>query len=181
MKDFEERQPSTNQSMKEDSTNTCIEREQSIIIFTLVLVFIFSHTLRAVLNIQELVYFEWSSKDIARGCTGVRFWAMLLVPVSEFILLTNSSANFFIYYFFHKDFRRIISTKYEQIYSSFHSTSRTLNTSRDPHLTDTQVIFPTNKSNYEQRCQTSREPGYTQENLEAIEMQSFTAGSKPSL
>ena len=69
------------------------------------MIFISCHTLRGILNAQELFYFDWTAKDIANGCYGVKFWAMTLVPVSEFMLLINSCANFFLYYLFHKDFR----------------------------------------------------------------------------
>ena len=84
------------------------KNEQSVIIIYLVFMFILCHFLRAVLNIQELVYFEWKLKEIKKGCAGVKYWAMILVPFSEFMLLTNSSANFFIYFLCHNDFRLYI-------------------------------------------------------------------------
>ena len=75
--------------------------------------FLLCHLLRVVLNIQESAYFEWKFDQIDMGCPGVRFWAMILVPFSEFMLLANSSANFFIYYLFQNDFRNEIRTKLE--------------------------------------------------------------------
>ena len=135
MKHFEKRQPSLrkkiNQSTNKDMGSISNDsQEKSVIIFSLVLMFLSCHILRVVLNIQELIYFEWSSKDIERGCYGVRFWAMVLVPISEFMLLTNSSANFFIYFCFYEDFRRLVHEKYYQIVLSFPKRSRTIHTNR---------------------------------------------------
>ena len=73
--------------------------------------FLSCHLLRVVLNIQESVYFEWKFAELEKGCAGVKFWAMVLVPFSEFMLLANSSGNFFIYYLFQKDFRNEIRIK----------------------------------------------------------------------
>ena len=89
--------------------------EQTIIIFSLVAMFFCGHIFRAVLNVQELIYFDWTTKELAKGCHGVKFWAMILVPVSEVMLLANSSANFFIYYLFHNDFRNVIKYQYDKI------------------------------------------------------------------
>ena len=140
MKHFKKRQPSLrkelNQSTSNDATNNHRDGyEQSVIIIGLVLLFISCHILRVILNIQELVYFEWSSVDIARGCYGVKFWAMILVPISEFMLLTNSSANFFIYFLFYKDFRNLIQEKYNQIVLTSPIRSRTAHTNRDSDKT----------------------------------------------
>ena len=88
--------------------------EQATIIFSLVVIFFCGHILRAILNIQEAINYDWTMKELERGCHGVMFWAMILVPLSEFMLLFNSSANFFIYYVFHKDFRNILRHKYEE-------------------------------------------------------------------
>ena len=81
--------------------------------------FILCHFIRAVLNIQELVYFEWKLKEIIKGCAGVKYWAMVLVPFSEFMLLTNSSANFFIYFLFHNEFRHIIQNRRDHLSTMF--------------------------------------------------------------
>ena len=71
--------------------------EQSLTVVGLIMISISCHTLRGILNAQELFYFDWSAKDIATGYYGVKFWAMTLVPVSEFMLVINSCANFFLY------------------------------------------------------------------------------------
>ena len=89
--------------------------EQTIIIFSLVAMFFCGHIFRAILNVQELIYFDWTTKELAKGCLGVKFWAMILVPISEVMLLANSSANFFIYYLFHNDFRNVIKYQYDKI------------------------------------------------------------------
>lgn len=130
-----------------------------------------------------LVYLEWSAKDIARGCLGVKFWAMLLVPISEFMLLAYSSANFFIYFFFHRDFRRLIKEKYKRIIASSHNISRTSNRNGEPHLNDAQVAFFPAVSNNEQSIQIDRENTYKSAgNLETIEMNNLALPrNRPSL
>ena len=122
MKKFKRRRPSSRKLSKaKESTTKCLSNnpnennEQSIIIFALVITFVSCHILRVILNVQEMVNFEWKFKEIAVGCFGVRFWAMILIPVSEFLLLTNSSANFFIYYFFHKDFRSLLTKRFREM------------------------------------------------------------------
>ena len=125
MKTFIRRRPSSRRKIKDkrskNTSNTSKsmrleqpdKNEQSAIIFSLILMFLLCHLLRVVLNIQESVYFEWKFDQLDKGCPGVRYWAMMLVPFSEFMLLTNSSANFFIYYLFQNDFRNEIRTKLE--------------------------------------------------------------------
>ena len=123
MKIFIRRRPSSRRKIKnKEATNSSNEsksnkslqpdkNEQSVIILSLVLMFLSCHLLRVVLNIQESVYFEWKFAELEKGCAGVKFWAMILVPFSEFMLLANSSGNFFIYYLFQKDFRNEIRIK----------------------------------------------------------------------
>ena len=115
---YRKRQPSSKRKIRDvhatknkyqDDRNE--KSEQSFIIISLVIMFVICHLLRAILNVQELVFFEWKFKEIEKGCAGVKYWAMLLVPLSEFMLLTNSSANFFIYFFFHHDFRHQLKSK----------------------------------------------------------------------
>ena len=105
-------QPPTNVSANNDLQRD--NNEQCKIIFSLVLMFACGHILRAILNVQELIYFDWITKELERGCDGVKLWAMFLVPLSEVMLQTNSGANFFIYYFFHKDFRAILRNQYDK-------------------------------------------------------------------
>ena len=125
LKIFRRRQPSSKRKvndvreLKNKLHEAEIEKsEQSVIIISLVFMFVLCHLLRAVLNVQELAYFEWKFEEIARGCSGVKYWAMILVPFSEFMLLTNSSANFFIYFFFHHDFRNQLQKRYSVIAST---------------------------------------------------------------
>ena len=125
MKTFIRRRPSSRRKVrnrKEENSSTASKslktlepdkNEQSVIILSLVLMFLSCHLLRVVLNIQESVFYEWKFAELEKGCAGVKFWAMILVPFSEFMLLANSSANFFIYYLFQKDFRNEIRTKFK--------------------------------------------------------------------
>ena len=124
LKSFKSRQPSSRRQMQDTKSITNDKgkkqeeknrNEQSIIVISLVFMFILCHFIRAVLNIQELVNFEWKFTEITRGCAGVKYWAMVLVPFSEFMLLTNSSANFFIYFLFHNEFRHLIQKRRDQM------------------------------------------------------------------
>ena len=107
MDDFKTRRQRRKENMDRDVNNSYSPsqddcNEQSLVVVGLIMIFIFRHTLRGILNAQELFYFDWSANDIANGCYGVNFWAMTFVPFSEVMILMNSCANRFLYYLFTK-------------------------------------------------------------------------------
>lgn len=94
----------TNSQIRDDKT-------QEIILFAIVLIFLLCHILRISLNIEELILINDKTRmeQIRQGCDGVRYWALLAMPMSEILLRLNSSVNFFIYCAFNKSFRSVIS------------------------------------------------------------------------
>ena len=124
MDDFKTRRQRRKENMDRDVNNSYSPsqddcNEQSLIVVGLIMIFIFCHTLRGILNAQELFYFDWSAHDIENGCYGVKFWAMTLVPISEVMILINSCANFFLHYLFHKDFRAVFMKQKSGLHCGF--------------------------------------------------------------
>ena len=111
---FNERRTSMHQQNPQTRNRrppTTIDNSQSIILFAIVFVFIICHTLRILLNVEDLIYHETRIEEIEKGCKyGTRYWALLAIPFSELLLRLNSSLNFFIYCAFNKSFRNVICT-----------------------------------------------------------------------
>ena len=71
--------------------------KQRFVLFAIVAMFFMCHLLRVVLNIAETVDSEIKEEQWKKGCPGIGFWGMIVLPISGFMLQVNSSANFFIY------------------------------------------------------------------------------------
>ena len=90
-------------------------RQQTIILHTIVIVFLLCHALRIVLNINEWITMEDNIKARDMGCPNRRFWSSLAAPVSHLLLQINSGANFFIYSVLNETFLRVIKEKIRNI------------------------------------------------------------------
>jgi hypothetical protein len=85
------------------------QRNQTIILFAIVCMFVACHILRVVLNVQDMVIHNTTFADLDKNCTyGHPYWAMISHPISEILLKLNSSVNFFIYVAFNTSFRKAI-------------------------------------------------------------------------
>ena len=100
-------------------------RSQSLILFAIVLLFIVCHALRILLNAEDFIYHENIIEEMGKGCKyGTRYWALLVVPISEILLRFNSSLTFFIYCAFNRSFRNAICRNISKMLnkcSSIHS------------------------------------------------------------
>lgn len=97
------------------NNQTGSDKTQAIVLFAIVLLFLLCHTLRILLNIEDLISHNTKMDEIRKGCFGIRYWVLLAVPVSEILLRLNSSLNFFIYCAFNKSFRGVISANMSKI------------------------------------------------------------------
>jgi len=93
------------------------ERRRAIILFVIVIAFILLHSLRAILNIEEMSTFEERKKimEMAKKneqmCRGYQIWTEIAQDYSQLLLMLNASINFFIYGLFGKQFREAIKEK----------------------------------------------------------------------
>ena len=101
-----------------DST-TCYGREKMVdvkktfILFSIVFVFLFCHSLRFILNIDEFLRRAHFKEDQQSKCDGLYFWEQILIPLNQLLLIINPSAHFFIYVFFDQGFQMEISKLFE--------------------------------------------------------------------
>ena len=90
---------------------------QSMVLFGLVISFFVCHILRIVLNLEEIINFEErnhiAKMEIKFGvtCTVFQFWALIASDISHFLLVVNSSINFFIYGYVSSQFRKVLKEK----------------------------------------------------------------------
>ena len=91
------------------------ETRQAILLFAIVILFVCCHSLRILLNVNELLTLKVVRSSIKNGCFGVPFWALVGVPVSHFLITFNSSVNFFIYCFMCTTFRRILLANIKKV------------------------------------------------------------------
>ena len=117
-KQYIHRQPSTMRS--KSATSNVQEKfrkrekdmvQQTMILFVIVISFGLSHVLRIVLNIEELKSLDDNKKAQESGCEWLKFWTIIVAPISHLLLQINSGINFFIYCFFNKAFRDVLLSK----------------------------------------------------------------------
>ena len=110
LKQFVARQPSINQTQSASSAR----RQQTndvkkvFILFSIVIIFVLCHSIRVILNIDEFINLTRFKEEREKGCDGVNFWAQVIVPINQLLIILNSSANFFIYVFFDKGFQQVL-------------------------------------------------------------------------
>jgi hypothetical protein len=97
---------------RQTSQKTNMNVKQTFILFSIVILFVICHALRITLNITEFMNLEWVTLERKKGCDGISFWQEITIPISEFLLLFNSSAHFFVYLVFDKAFQQIINERF---------------------------------------------------------------------
>ena len=119
-KQYVKRQPSLNKGIplnttiaKEMPHQKCKNREkdvrqQTLILFVIVISFGLSHFLRICLNIDELISLSEARKAVEKSCEWIKWWNVIAAPISHLLLQINCSVNFFIYCLFNQHFKRIL-------------------------------------------------------------------------
>ena len=79
--------------------------QQTMILFSVVILFGLFHILRIILNIEEFSSLDNRKNAKEKGCEWLQYWTIIASPVSSVLLQLNSSFNFIIYCFFNKSFR----------------------------------------------------------------------------
>ena len=95
--------------------------QQTMMLFVIVILFIISHTLRVILNIEELVNLGNVKEAKEEGCMWLQYWSVVLVPISHFLHLVNSSINLIVYCFLNTLFRKAVKTETLGLVSFFKS------------------------------------------------------------
>ena len=109
---FLQRRPS-NSRLSEPERSLNFQHQQSVdvkktfILFSVVVILICCHSLRFILNMDELLRLD-VFKKLQNGCEHPRFWEQLLVPLNQLLLIVNASVHFFIYGFFDKEFLKVL-------------------------------------------------------------------------
>ena len=111
-------------------------RQQTIILHTIVILFLLCHALRIVLNINEWMIVEDYIKAKELGCPSRRFWSSLATPVSHLLLQINSGANFFIYSVLNETFTKVLKEKIVNVLVCFK-----LLTQRPTKTSEQAVVF----------------------------------------
>ena len=103
---------------------------RTIVLFAIVVIFVLCHSLRIILNIEEVANRARNTdkKDL-QGCSPLRFWAVVLIPISSLLIQVNASANFFIYCF--------CDTAFKQVLTSILSIRETINLRTAPRTRET--------------------------------------------
>ena len=84
--------------------------QQTMILFSVVILFGLFHILRIILNIEEFSSLDNRKNAKQQGCEWLQYWTIIASPVSSLLLQLNSSFNFIIYCFFNKSFREKLLT-----------------------------------------------------------------------
>ena len=100
---FLQRHASTNSSSSRSHQNP--DKKQIAILFAIVIRFAICHTLRIVLNVDEMVHLEQDSEEREIGCQSTRFWTVVAAIISELLLQLNASINFILYCCLNGNFR----------------------------------------------------------------------------
>ena len=93
------------------------QRNQTIILFSIVIIFLVCHCLRIVLNAHDLATHKNMLQSSEENCThGHPYWVNIGHPISETFLKLNSIANFFIYCAFNNRFRKAVKNRLWKIF-----------------------------------------------------------------
>ena len=121
-----------------------IHRQQTIILHTIVIVFLLCHALRIVLNINEWVTMEDKIKsrelearlrqlnESMYYCSHYRFWSTVATPLSHLLLQINSGANFFIYSVLNETFSRVLRQKINRVLQCFKTSTQRSEVNNEP-------------------------------------------------
>ena len=94
------------------------QRNQTIILFSIVIIFLICHCLRIVLNAHDLATHKNMFQRSEENCNhGHPYWVNIGHPISETFLKINSIANFFIYCAFNNRFRKAVRNRLLQIFN----------------------------------------------------------------
>ena len=87
------------------------ENEFAKVFIGIVVAFVFSHSLRIVLNFQEAISTKSALLCIESGKEGVPFWILITNELNKLLLVINSSANIIIYCCMNSKFRQRLLRK----------------------------------------------------------------------
>jgi hypothetical protein len=79
--------------------------QQTMILFSVVILFGLFHILRVILNIEEFSSLDDRKDAKEMGCMWLQYWTIIASPVSHLLLQIQSSINFVIYCYFNKSCR----------------------------------------------------------------------------
>ena len=82
--------------------------KNTVIMFSIVILFVVCHTPRIALNLNEFASLERTMEERRKGCYDDSFLVQVALSISRLLLLINSTTNFFFYIFFDKGFRKAI-------------------------------------------------------------------------
>ena len=85
---------------------------QTFVLFAIIALFVVCHSLRVILNVEEIVNHEQKYEQGNQDCPGsVRFWEMIAMPISAVLVQINSGTNFFIYCVYDDIFKDVLKSK----------------------------------------------------------------------
>ena len=94
------------------------QRNQTIILLSIVIIFFVCHSLRIILNFHDLVTHKSMFQSSENDCRhGHPYWVNIAHPVSETFLKLNSVASFFIYCTFNNHFRKVAKKKFIKVFN----------------------------------------------------------------
>ena len=108
---FRERQPShqSDSGSSEDRKNQTNDFKKTLILFSIVFVFVFCHALRIGLNINEFLSLPKVEEIHEKECNDPRtVWSSIGVPINQLLIIIGSSSNFLIYSFFDPAFQQAL-------------------------------------------------------------------------
>ena len=75
------------------------DHKRTLVLFAIVVMFVVCHALRIILNIEEVVNLAKISDEEDRLCPPLRFWAVVIIPISALLIQINACGILFIYCF----------------------------------------------------------------------------------
>ena len=81
------------------------ESRQSMVLFSIVILFFSGHVLRNFLNFHEALNFDKKKQDYFHGCHGMPLWILVIGLMSHLLLTCNSALNFVLYSVVSEGFR----------------------------------------------------------------------------
>jgi hypothetical protein len=78
------------------------------ILFSIVVILVICHSLRVVLNVDEVIDLTRFKEQMEKGCNARKLWNEMVVRINQLLIIINSSANFFVYVCVDKGFQKVL-------------------------------------------------------------------------
>ena len=117
------------------------ENELAKVLIGIVVLFIICHTFRVAIELDNMLGSKVLEECYKRGLPETTLWAIVVDPLSEFMMVFNCAANMVVYCCLNANFRKLMLPCIKQSQQSFANFRSTTRTRSNLNTTNTDVVL----------------------------------------